>query len=73
MVHRPPDRPLVIAKPLWACIEVLLATTVIIAGLTLEIRAFMFGSAPWLAAGATDEVTPGESDEAATLARTTNG
>jgi membrane protease YdiL (CAAX protease family) len=40
----------VAAKPFWSCVEVLLAVAIVVAGLKLEVVAFMFGSAPWLAA-----------------------
>jgi membrane protease YdiL (CAAX protease family) len=39
-----------VARPLRSCVEMLSAAALIIAGLRLEVTAFTFGSAPWLAA-----------------------
>jgi membrane protease YdiL (CAAX protease family) len=39
-----------VSKPLWACLELVLAAAVIVAGLKVQIGLFIFGSAPWLVA-----------------------
>jgi uncharacterized protein len=39
-------------KPAWACIELLVALAIIVAGLELEVVLFRYGSAPWLVVAA---------------------
>lgn len=37
-------------RPLWACVELLVAVAIIAAGLNLQLTVFRLGSAPWLMA-----------------------